>query len=325
MILGRLTSFEIVSGFTKLFRNKIAKRPVLVNLEVTKRCMARCDFCNYWREEPVDELKDYRPVIKMLKPLIISLTGGEPMLRNDIYDICLDIKKMPGFTYVLMITTGWNLTVDNATRLWMDCGLDQLSISLDFPDERHDKKRGLSGLYKKIEGNIPKLQSRGIDNIILDTVITNENLHEATNLVKLANDWGVKISFSCYTSMKTGNYSYYIDESETGTVRDVIGGLLELKKKFRNIVNSDYYLERIPEYFENGRINGCLAGEVWLQVTPDGYLKPCSEMPIVCHYTEYDGDMGEYNKGCSTCWFNCRGENQAPINWSRFVDLFGRW
>ena len=46
--------------------------------------------------------------------------------------------------------------------------------------------------------------------------------------------------------------------------------------------------------------------------TPDGYIKRCSEMPAVCHYTDYKNDY--FTKtDCTTCWFGCRGETQAPV------------
>lgn len=325
MVVGRMTPADMVSGAFKYLRNRIKRRPVLVNLEVTKRCMARCDFCKYWQEERVEELSDYRPILRVVKPVIVSLTGGEPMLRKDIYGICKDIKEMPGYTYVAMVTTGWNLTCEKVKRLWWDSGLDQLSVSLDFPDERHDEIRKLEGLYGRIEALLPKLSENGIDNVLLNTVIMNLNLDEIANLAKLAHNWGIKISYSCYTSMKTGDYTYYIEEEEMNKVEDLADELLELKREQGNIVNSDYYLSKIPQYFRTGKVEGCLAGERWLQITPDGYLKPCSEMPIVCHFSEYDGDMGEYNLGCSTCWFNCRGESQAPINRGKIIDLLKRW
>ena len=47
-------------GLSKLLETKITKSPKLVNLEVTKKCNARCDFCDYWQtqhEEKLDDLK----------------------------------------------------------------------------------------------------------------------------------------------------------------------------------------------------------------------------------------------------------------------------
>ena len=93
----------------------------------------------------------------------------------------------------------------------------------------------------------------------------------------------------------------------------VINELLSLKKQWKDtIVSSDYYLKQIPIFFENGHGPECNAGHSFVTVTPDGFIKRCSEMPAVCHYTDFK--PGFFNKTeCTTCWFGCRGETQAPV------------
>ncbi|RLB09321.1 MAG: hypothetical protein DRG59_02735, partial [Deltaproteobacteria bacterium] len=72
---------EMIYGGISLARYLATGGLFNINLEVTKRCNARCDFCDYWKEPRGIELDDYVPVIKHLKPLSVSLTGGEPLLR----------------------------------------------------------------------------------------------------------------------------------------------------------------------------------------------------------------------------------------------------
>ena len=55
-------------GLSKLLETKITKSPKLVNLEVTKKCNARCDFCDYWQTQHEEKLDDYTDLIKKINP-----------------------------------------------------------------------------------------------------------------------------------------------------------------------------------------------------------------------------------------------------------------
>ena len=59
-----------------------------------------------------------------------------------------------------------------------EAGVDQFSVSLDFPDDRHDVFRGLPGLYDHISDLIPRCARHGYDNIVLNSCITSENVDE---------------------------------------------------------------------------------------------------------------------------------------------------
>ena len=82
-----LDSFNFaLLGLSKLIEIKIKNSPKLLNLEVTKKCNARCDFCDYWQTQHEERLYDYSDLIKKINPLVVMVTGGEPMLRKDIVE-----------------------------------------------------------------------------------------------------------------------------------------------------------------------------------------------------------------------------------------------
>ena len=70
-------------GLSKFIKTKVKNSPKLVNLEVTKLCNAKCDFCDYWQTKHEERLTDYTQLIKKIDPLVVMVTGGEPMLRKD--------------------------------------------------------------------------------------------------------------------------------------------------------------------------------------------------------------------------------------------------
>ena len=306
-----LESFSFgILGFSKFLQTQLLNSPKLVNLEVTKLCNARCDFCDYWQTKHEERLDDYTNVIGKIGPLVVMITGGEPMLRKDIVDIVRQIKSASFFTYTGIITKGDLLDLKKAQQLY-DVGLDQISISLDFLGDRHSVNRGVDGLWDHISSLIPLIASELNKTISINTIIMDENLDQIVDMAKRAREWGANISFSSYSNMKANNDEHLIKD-QADKVEDVINQLVSLKKEWGDtIVSSDYYLNQIPLFFKNGYGPKCNAGHSMLTVTPDGHVKRCSEMPAVCHYTEYNSEFFTDTK-CNTCWFGCRGETQAP-------------
>ncbi len=290
---------------------RLAGYPTLVNLEVTKKCNARCDFCDYWKTESEERLGDYAPVIAKLKPTVVMLTGGEPLLRRDLQAVIAGIKKQSPAVYLGLITHAAMLTPERGLALW-DAGLDQLSISLDFLDERHDRARGIPGLAKKVKETIPLLVRAGIDNLALNTVIKSDNLDQIVAMVRQCEEWGIGIAFSAYADVKVGNKEHNIGDAQMKELQRVIGELLRLKREGAPILSSSYYLSRVPEFFATGRIGGCVAGDRFVTVTPSGHVKRCSEFDAEVHFSEWTPkSIGATD--CDVCWFSCRGESQAPV------------
>ena len=294
---------------------RFAGYPTLVNLEVTHRCNARCDFCRYWTTRSEEVLEDYAPVVRKLRPAVLVFTGGEALMRPDIERIIAAVREASPSVYLCLVTNGWLLTERRAVALW-DAGLDQFTISLDFLDQRHDRARGIPGLVQRIVATVPRLVSSGIDNIVLQLFIRRDNLDAVLDVVSWARDVGVKASISAFTPMKTGHDKYSVTADQMPALRALVDRLVTLKKDGWPITSSTYYLKRIPEYFSRGEIGACPAGRRFVGVTPSGEIQRCSEMPIECQYTEWKPGLFGRTQ-CGKCWVACRGESQAPLNWER--------
>src|SRR6267154_2022628 len=119
-----LSTTEKIRGIAKFIDVKIDKRPLSVSIEVTKRCNARCDFCDYWKITDKDEMTDFTDVVRRFDPLVVVLTGGEPMLRRDLVPLIHQIKKIPGFRYITVLTHGGILTESKIKEL-VGAGVNQ--------------------------------------------------------------------------------------------------------------------------------------------------------------------------------------------------------
>jgi MoaA/NifB/PqqE/SkfB family radical SAM enzyme len=291
-----------------------------LTIEVTKRCNARCSFCPYWKEPRGRELTDYSPIVEHFKPLVVTLSGGEPLVRRDLFDIVGGIRCVDPRVYIAMVTNGSLLTVEGAEKLRRQ-GLNQLSISLDYADERHDKVRGIPGLYERIVGLLPGLAELGFDTLSLNTVIKNDNLDSIGRILELARANGVMVGFSAYCALKTGDEELMVRESKGEELRRVIDLIKQYKRQYGITRSSEYYLDNVPAYFEDQEIRGCQAGRSWFQVTPAGEIKPCSELPVTTSdYRKYDPKSAS-PVSCTACWYSCRGESQAPVTLKRVRSL----
>src|SRR5438309_7059250 len=186
--LSPLEKFRAAGKFLDCTFNK---RPLTVSIEVTKRCNARCDFCDYWKISDRDEMTDFTDVIRRFDPLVVVFTGGEPMLRRDLVPLVRQIKQLPGFRYITVLTHGGFLT-DAKIRELAAAGVNQINISMNYPDARQDRERGIPGLFERLEQTIPKMVAEGYNGFTLPSRWLADTFNEPRRLCLLGHRWGTK-------------------------------------------------------------------------------------------------------------------------------------
>jgi MoaA/NifB/PqqE/SkfB family radical SAM enzyme len=304
----------------KYYRNMLQGRPYSINLEITKKCNAKCDFCDYWKTKQENVISDYGPIVKKIDPVMVTLTGGEPMLRKDICDIIKNIRKAVPSVYMAMINNGSLMTVEKAKQLY-EAGMNQIAFSVDFLDDRHDKSRGIPGLWNHMSEIIPQIAKIGFDSVQMNWIIMEENFDQTEAAAKLCKEWGINISYTSYSDLKNMNDSHFLSAPKMKELPQVIENLKQFKYKNKTVRSSDYYLNHIPQYYSGQKIAGCPAGLKWIQVTPEGWYKPCSELPPTTFWEDYDHKKSFKKQDCTLCWYGCRGENQTPIDLQRIKEF----
>jgi MoaA/NifB/PqqE/SkfB family radical SAM enzyme len=299
--------------------NRLAGNPTSVTLEITKRCNATCDFCPYWEADVVNEVKDFTPIIRHFQPLHVSITGGEPLLRKDFLDIVRAVKQVPGYRYIATYSNGWLLTeklIDQMT----EAGINEIRVSLNYPDERQDTERGIPGLWKKLSTFLPEMIKKGHDNLGIGTFVCAENLDCVVDLAHLVASWGVTHNFSTYSQLKNDNHSHNLTPIQLDKARGVVEELIRIKKRHKNSLSSDQYLRTIPTFFEDGQRPGCIAGDKFIYVDQEGFVKMCPELPPIGHISKLD-ELHRQPVSCGLCWYACRGEHQTKITPQRVMEL----
>jgi radical SAM protein with 4Fe4S-binding SPASM domain len=165
--------------------------PRLVYWEITKRCNLRCVHCRAIPQECAspDELSlaDGLRLIDGLREcgkLILVLTGGEPLLRSDVFDLAA-YGVWRGLTMAL--ATNGTLVTRTLAKQVVDAGFKRVSISLDGPDaETHDAFRRVPGAFDRAVDGFIHLKELGMS-LQVNTTVTlhnRERLEEIHELVR---------------------------------------------------------------------------------------------------------------------------------------------
>jgi MoaA/NifB/PqqE/SkfB family radical SAM enzyme len=259
--------------------NWLAQRPIVVSFEVTDSCTCYCRHCDHGGlRDDTRNLKpaDYARYVEALRPCVVQISGGEPLMRADVTDIVRAVKNGSDVPYTILVSNWSNMTERKYLEL-RAAGIDQFSVSLDFPDERHDAFRGYPGLFSQLADLIPALAKLGHDDIVLNSCITSENVNEIKALADMAQEWGVNLCYSAYSARRTGCRDLFLNTpDQLAELCQQLDSVESRRDATRWIVNSPSTLKATRQYFSTGGAAGCKAGMRFLVVTCDGMLQPCS-------------------------------------------------
>ena len=229
-------------------------------------------------------------------------------MRDDLSEVVRNIKSDNGLPYIILVSS-WSLMTEERYLDLRRAGVDQFSVSLDFPDDRHDDFRCYPGLYDHLSDVIPRCSKHGFDDIVLNTCITSANLSAINGAADQAAAWGVNICYSAYSARRTGNREYFPGSPDQLRILREQFNRIEARRNGNNfIVSAPTTLAATQRYFETGGAKGCKAGLRFLVVTADGMLQPCS-----MHFKRYPLDqqermVQEFTNGnkCDECYVAIR-------------------
>jgi MoaA/NifB/PqqE/SkfB family radical SAM enzyme len=294
--------------------NFFTRRPYCASFELTYNCNAACQHCHRGPEIPNERLASPDRLLEIcreVRPVVAIMSGGEPLLREELEEIILRFKREAGPIRIFLNTNGALLTHQRFSDL-KAAGVDEFLISFDFPDEEHDEWRCIPGLFSSIEGLIASLGPEDRQQIVLTSVFTSRNFRKGPLMAEVARKWGVNINFSAYTWLRTNDMSLLVQPEEIDEFREVIEELLKMKEEHGHVLTSDWVLRGMIPYFlrEDGGV--CKAGERSLVVNPDGTFSPCgllihdfpTRRALVEGFTKHNS--------CIDCYTSTRANSERP-------------
>src|SRR3989338_2106595 len=162
----RIATITAANTYRRAQMQKL-ETPVNMLLYVTNYCNAKCDNCFYWEElntgKPELSLEEMKTIAKTLKhPLrTLMLTGGEPYLRKDLAEIIIAFHKINGARRITTPSNGMNTDriLETAKRVLQECPSlhVHVQISLDGPEEMHDRFRRIPSCFKRASETLNQL------------------------------------------------------------------------------------------------------------------------------------------------------------------------
>jgi AdoMet-dependent heme synthase len=275
--------------------------PRLVFWELTKKCNLNCIHCRaesensmYEGELVLDEIKAVIDDIASHYSPIMVLTGGEPLYRADIFQIA---SYAEGKGLKTALASNGTLIDRSISEKIRNAGIRRVSISLDGSSpESHDGFRGIPGSFDNALRGINYLKEAGVE-FQINTTISQRNVHEIEDIMKLAEGIGVK-ALHIFMLVPVG-CGVEIAESE-----------MISKEKYEEVLNWFYDRSRetalelkatcAPHYYRiirqraksEGRTitfetdgmtamtRGCLAGTGVCFISHRGDVQPCGYLPV---------------------------------------------
>lgn len=302
-------------------RNRLQERPLSVSFEITHACTANCWHCNWGG--PIKEKRlgaeEYAEICRELRPVVSHLSGGEPLARTDVYEILEAMANPGGLPWMIVVTNASQLTPERFFRL-KEAGMHQLSVSLDFPDERHSEFRRIPGLFERMAEVLPELaRTTEKDDILLNVCITAWNYQDLPDIVKLAKAWGLPINFSVYTHLRVQDRSGLVTGDSLESLREKIEEVIDLRKRGYPVYTPPRVLWKFHKFLTDSGIPGCQAGRRFLVINPDGRLTPCA---MVMAYFDTQEDMLEEftrQNTCEQCYISTRANTEKTL-WELLQD-----
>jgi MoaA/NifB/PqqE/SkfB family radical SAM enzyme len=240
-------------------------------------------MCNIWKY-PTDIAHEIKPEVAALMPgglRRINLTGGEPMLRDDIEEIVGILYKK---CHVLEISTNGYYT-DKLVSIAEKFPRVMIRISLEGLPALNDKLRGTRNGFDHALRSMLELKKTKATNIGFSVVICDKNVTDLVNLYDLA--VGLDVEFA--QSTMHNSWYFHKDDNEVNDkeivleeMRRFMASLLSSKRRSMKLRVKDwlraFFNLRLYNYIKTGvsKQNVCTAGSDLFFVDPYGNVTPCN-------------------------------------------------
>jgi radical SAM protein with 4Fe4S-binding SPASM domain len=281
-------------------------RSHVISWNLTRRCNLRCEHCyisagRISRDEALGELSTEEclrvvdGICEVNPEALLILTGGEPLLRPDVFEIASYAGRKG--LWPVVGTNGVLITAALCQRM-IEAAIKGVALSLDSLDAAtHDRFRGVEGAWANTVEGSGVLHAAGLP-FIVQTTVAAHNLDQIVDIARLAHTLGARV-FNLYFLVPAGRGAYVSDVTPE-QYEQAMGRLMQIQEEFtgKMLVNSKcapHYqrllYERDPQspFLKSfaGGAGGCPAGTHYLGIRPNGDMTPCPYLPV------YGGNLRE--------------------------------
>ena len=268
----------------------------------------------------------------------VGFTGGEPLLRPDIFQL---IKHASGKGMTTHLATNGLLLTPENIRALLASGLDAISVSLDSVDPKiHDQMRGQKDAFKQMTANLKKLvrarkKSGSNLSVVVNCAVSGVNLNSVLGLVPEVKKWGIDglgfipVQSSGFGRFK-GDYRGKYQVKDKQVAEKLVGKLIQFKKDQPDLIdNSLNYLRTFQSFFAGKPLPiKCLVGyhttvidaygDIFACLPDSNLNRPLANLkdgPIKLIWSSPTYQKARRKTGhCRDCYWNCHTELSLMLN-----------
>ena len=239
-----LTRVWLGSNFSEKFLpSKI--RPLAAHVKLTENCQAKCISCDYWKTRWHDGIKADRAV-ELLNEIgaagirSLRFTGGEPLLRTDLFEIMRRADMRP-FSEVILQTNG--LLIKKMHKEINASAITKVCISIDGLEETNDLIRGIDGYFDLAMQGIKLLRGKKVS---IAVTLNRISAKELGKLAEVAHGVGAEVQYNVLSQS-----IYFIKDADMDSMWPEGGDVKEIAKFLRDdLKRPEYEVEYVTKYFK---------------------------------------------------------------------------
>src|SRR5260370_3238278 len=221
-------------------------RPLSAHIKFTENCQAGCISCDYWKSRWQDRISTDRAV-ELLDEIsgagigTLRLTGGEPLLRKDLFEI-LHRANATAFKHIILQTNG--LLLKKLHKEVNDSPITKVAVSIDGLKESNDLIRGIQGYFDLGVEGIKLLRGK---KLAISVTLNRLSADELEKLADLAHSLGADIEFNILSRSLS-----FLKDADLASMWPQVSDVPKIAKFVRDTLKRPAYeTDYITRYYHN--------------------------------------------------------------------------
>lgn len=244
-----------------------AIRPLSAHIKFTENCQAGCISCDYWKSRWQDRISTDRAV-ELLNEIsaagigTLRLTGGEPLLRRDLFEI-LHRANATAFKHIILQTNG--LLLKKLHKEVNDSPITKVAVSIDGLKESNDLIRGIQGYFDLGVEGIKLLRGK---KLAISVTLNRLSADELEKLADLAHSLGADIEFNILSRSLS-----FLKDADLNSMWPQVSDVPKIAKFVReSLKRPEYETDYITRYYNNETLAepACVLGYLQVFVMSNG-------------------------------------------------------
>lgn len=243
-------------------------RPLSAHVKLTENCQAKCISCDYWKSRWHDQIDTARAV-KLVNEInaagihALRLTGGEPLLRKDLFSI-LRKADTSGIKRIILQTNG--LLLKKLHHEINDSPITNISVSIDGLKETNDQIRGIRGYFDLALEGIQLLRNK---KVAISVTLNRISARELRELADVAHSVGAAIESNILS-----RDLYFLQGADIASMWPERSDVPEIATFLRDVLKRpSYEVDYVTRYYNNSETlqePACVLGFLQVFVISNG-------------------------------------------------------